>query len=63
VLHHRAASPQLAIGNRREPSLCATCELEVPWTPVQRGSQTFCCAGCAAGGPCTCSYDNPKTEA
>ena len=43
--HHRAASPQPTINCRHEPWLCATCELEVAWTPVQRGGQRFCCAG------------------
>jgi hypothetical protein len=42
--------------------LCATCELEVPWTPVRRSSKTFCCEGCAAGWPYTCSYDQPSSR-
>jgi hypothetical protein len=62
VPHPRASGPQVATEDRREMSICATCELEVPWTPLQRGGKTFCCAGCAAGGPCTCSYDNFDPE-
>lgn len=37
--------------------ICATCEIEVVWPPIRRHGRTYCCAGCAAGGPCTCSYD------
>lgn len=39
------------------PVSCATCELEIGWRPVSRGHERFCCDGCAAGGPCTCTYD------
>jgi hypothetical protein len=39
------------------PTWCAACELEIDWTPVEQADQYYCCAGCAAGGPCYCSYD------
>lgn len=39
------------------PDSCATCELEIRWPPVTRGQDQFCCDGCAAGGPCICTYD------
>ena len=39
------------------PISCATCELGIRWQPVTRGQDRFCCDGCAAGGPCTCTYD------
>lgn len=39
------------------PVSCATCELEIRWSPVMRGQVRFCCGGCADGGPCTCTYD------
>ena len=42
--------------------VCATCELEVRWTPVRRGMRAYCCDGCAAGGPCSCSYDDIYTS-
>ncbi len=37
---------------------CANCDIAFGW-PAVRGptGQSFCCAGCAAGGPCTCAYD------
>ncbi|MEZ4597019.1 MAG: hypothetical protein R3C32_09385 [Chloroflexota bacterium] len=31
--------------------------------PLFRGGLPFCCAGCAAGGPCTCSYDRDQSDA
>lgn len=36
---------------------CATCEFVVGPRPVFHLGLAFCCAGCAADGPCTCSYD------
>lgn len=41
------------------PFTCVTCELEIAGTPVFHVGLPFCCAGCAASGPCTCSYDKP----
>src|ERR1051326_5516238 len=52
-----SADPDLVAG-RREVVVCATCELDVPWTPIRRGVLSYCCEGCAAGGPCCCSYDD-----
>lgn len=37
---------------------CANCGADIPWRPVLRAGQPFCCAGCAQGGPCVCSYDD-----
>jgi hypothetical protein len=36
---------------------CATCEVEIVGPPTIHVGLPFCCAGCVAGGPCTCSYD------
>jgi hypothetical protein len=36
---------------------CANCGVEIPWRPVIHRDRTFCCGGCAQGGPCYCSYD------
>ena len=36
---------------------CATCDHESVGHPVFHIGLTFCCAGCAADGPCMCSYD------
>jgi transcription elongation factor GreA len=42
----------------RQTTRCATCELHVDWPPVEQAGRDYCCAGCAAGGPCYCSYDD-----
>lgn len=36
---------------------CATCEHTIAGHPVFHLGLTFCCPGCAADGPCMCSYD------
>ena len=36
---------------------CTTCDLVVTGRPVFHLGLAFCCAGCAADGPCICSYD------
>ena len=35
---------------------CANCDIEILWSPTVVQGNTFCCAGCAAGGPCSCDY-------
>lgn len=46
-------------GSRR-PVNCTTCEVGIVGRPVFRAGVPFCCAGCAGGGPCTCSYDRDQ---
>lgn len=36
---------------------CGNCNSVVKWAPVWVKGQPFCCAGCAMGGPCICTYD------
>ncbi len=36
---------------------CATCDAPVTTGAVFHLGLAFCCAGCAADGPCMCSYD------
>ncbi len=36
---------------------CASCDIELTGRPVQRHGEAFCCPGCAARGPCHCSYE------
>ena len=36
---------------------CATCELATGGDPTFHLGLAFCWAGCAADGPCICSYD------
>jgi hypothetical protein len=47
-----------------KPFSCATCRIEIPGRVTFHLGLPFCCAGCAAGGPCTCSYDDePRADA
>src|SRR4051794_21933431 len=39
------------------PFTCVTCEVEIVGNAVFHVGLPFCCSGCVAGGPCTCSYD------
>jgi hypothetical protein len=39
------------------PFTCVTCEIEISGSATFHVGLPFCCAGCVAGGPCTCSYD------
>jgi hypothetical protein len=41
------------------PFTCTTCEGDITGVPVFHVGLAFCCAGCVADGPCTCSYDPP----
>jgi hypothetical protein len=41
---------------------CANCEIEIVGPPTFHVGLPFCCAGCVAGGPCTCSYDRHGGE-
>jgi hypothetical protein len=43
----------------REPrrGYCASCEGAIVARPVYRMDEAYCCVGCAAGGPCVCSYE------
>jgi hypothetical protein len=43
---------------RTDPGFhCASCEARITTAPVIHLGLAFCCAGCAADGPCICSYD------
>ncbi len=41
---------------------CVTCEMPIAAKPVFHVGLPFCCAGCAADGPCGCSYDLEDAE-
>ncbi len=36
---------------------CASCDGVITGRPVYRMDEAYCCLGCAAGGPCICSYE------
>jgi hypothetical protein len=39
-----------------EPKRCASCDIELDKLPLIVRGFTYCCRGCAEGGPCVCSY-------
>jgi hypothetical protein len=39
------------------PIACVTCRAEIAGAAFLQSALPYCCAGCAVGGPCTCSYD------
>jgi hypothetical protein len=39
------------------PFTCASCEVQIAGRPVFHVGLPFCCAGCVAGGPCLCTYE------
>jgi hypothetical protein len=41
-----------------QEAVCANCGIVVRWQPTIIGTKTYCCLGCAEGGPCDCDYDN-----
>lgn len=45
------------------PFTCVTCEIEIAGPATFHVGLPFCCAGCVAGGPCTCSYDIAPEDA
>jgi hypothetical protein len=44
------------------PFTCVTCEAEIHGRAVFYVGLPFCCAGCVAGGRCTCSSDTETFE-
>lgn len=37
---------------------CASCDVDLNGArPTIVDGAAYCCAGCAGGGPCTCSYE------
>lgn len=39
---------------------CGSCEIELTGSPLLVDGKAFCCAGCAEGGPCTCTYEGDQ---
>jgi hypothetical protein len=37
---------------------CINCGIVIRWQPTLVEGRTYCCLGCAQGGPCECDYDN-----
>jgi hypothetical protein len=36
---------------------CDSCDIDLGHDHVVMSGKAFCCAGCADGGPCICSYE------
>jgi hypothetical protein len=41
-----------------QQTVCTTCGIVIRWQPTIVEGKTYCCPGCAEGGPCQCDYDN-----
>ena len=39
---------------------CACCDIELTGSPLMVDGKPFCCAGCAGGGPCICTYEGDQ---
>jgi hypothetical protein len=40
---------------------CANCDIEILWSPTVAQGKSYCCTGCAAGGPCNCDYSQYRS--
>ncbi|HEY4384873.1 MAG TPA: hypothetical protein VGN34_10405 [Ktedonobacteraceae bacterium] len=40
---------------------CANCDIEFPWSSIVVRGISYCCTGCAAGGPCSCDYSQYRS--
>jgi hypothetical protein len=40
---------------------CANCDIDFLWAPTIVQGKTYCCTGCAAGGPCNCDYSQYRS--
>lgn len=42
---------------------CENCGILITWQPTVVDGHSYCCLGCAVGGPCSCDYSNlPSLE-
>ncbi len=55
---NRESKEQRKAGRGEQPRQlrCASCDIEILWPPVIVQGKTYCCTGCARGGPCSCDY-------
>ncbi|HLG76129.1 MAG TPA: hypothetical protein VKX46_06920, partial [Ktedonobacteraceae bacterium] len=52
----RDEQASLTRGGETQMHICANCDIEFFWSPTVVQGHVYCCAGCAAGGPCSCDY-------
>lgn len=57
----QSESAPLASVDAQKPLRCANCDIEILWSPTVRHGQTYCCRGCASGGPCCCDYSQYRS--
>src|SRR6266567_8367793 len=48
-------------GPSPQPVRCANCDIDFLWQPTVVQGKSYCCTGCAAGGPCTCDYSQYRS--
>jgi hypothetical protein len=53
---HSAPQSMPQSTQRQTPLRCANCDIDILWPATVAQGKTYCCLGCAAGGPCTCDY-------
>jgi len=41
---------------------CSNCDIDLGISPLMVRGKTYCCAGCADGGPCRCSYEKGNSR-
>ncbi len=39
---------------------CHSCDIELTGDVLLAHGRAYCCSGCAAGGPCTCTYEGEQ---
>lgn len=45
---------------RDEKRRCASCDIELEGETLVVDGTAYCCAGCAQGGPCVCTYEGDQ---
>lgn len=54
--HRETTDSHQASEQPQQPLRCANCDIDILWSPTVVWGSTYCCIGCAAGGPCCCDY-------
>jgi len=52
----------MALPNSTQLFSCASCAVDIAGAPTFRRGLSYCCTGCAADGPCVCSYDQESPD-
>ena len=58
----REVSGSASAANTGRHPYCANCDIEILWPPTVVQGKTYCCIGCAGGGPCCCDYSLYRSE-